>query len=232
MPHSLQPARRSTATLGLQFTAESFHASADTYRYPSGPSMMVTSPPHWRILMGIATGMLCWSAPGTASEIPPPAYQLAAHAAGVPSAVLYAVTLQESGTRLRGQLRPWPWTLNVNGTPLRYRTRQAACAGLTEALRRVSAKRVDVGLGQINVGYQAHRGILPCSLLDPYRNLTITATILREQHTEGDDWILAIGRYHRPAGGAPAARYRHDVRQHLARVLAPDLTLASREASP
>ncbi|HCF3186005.1 TPA: lytic transglycosylase domain-containing protein, partial [Pseudomonas aeruginosa] len=46
-------------------------------------------------------------------EVPPPAYQLAAQQAGVPSPVLYAVALQESGARLRGRLIPWPWTLNV-----------------------------------------------------------------------------------------------------------------------
>nr|WP_273828500.1 transglycosylase SLT domain-containing protein [Pseudomonas sp. SBT1-2] len=176
--------------------------------------------------------MLWWPALSAAVEIPPPAYQLAAHAAGVPSPVLYAVALQESGTRIRGQLRPWPWTLNVAGTSLRYRTGQAACTGLTEALRRTSAKRIDVGLGQINVGHQAHRGVAPCDLLDPYRNLTLAATILSEQHTPGEDWIHAIGRYHRPAGGAPAARYRRDVQRHLTRVLAPDLTLASLKASP
>ncbi|MGV8399260.1 lytic transglycosylase domain-containing protein [Pseudomonas aeruginosa] len=169
----------------------------------------------------------CLPAVCFAAEIPPPAYQLAAHAARVPSPVLYAVTLQESGTRIRGQVRPWPWTLNVGGTSLRYRSRQAACAGLTEALRRVSPKRIDVGLGQINVGHQAHRGVAPCDLLDPYRNLTLVATILREQHASGEDWIHAIGRYHRPAGGEPAARYRRDVQRHLTRVLAPDLTLAS-----
>ena len=75
-----------------------------------------------------------------------------------------------------------------------------------------------MGLGQINVGYHGHRVNRPCELLDPYRNLAITATILREQHMPGDDWLIAIGRYHRPAGGAPAARYRRLVKQHLARV--------------
>ncbi|MBP0714265.1 transglycosylase SLT domain-containing protein [Burkholderia sola] len=169
--------------------------------------------------------MLCSPTPGAAAEIPPPAYQLAAHAAGVPSPVLYAVALQESGTRIRGQLRPWPWTLNVAGSSLRYRTRQTACTGLKEALHRTSAKRIDVGLGQINVGHQAHRGVPPCELLDPYRNLALAATILREQHTPGEDWIHAIGRYHRPAGGAPAARYRRDVQRHLSKVLAPGLSV-------
>ncbi|WP_211460860.1 transglycosylase SLT domain-containing protein [Collimonas silvisoli] len=160
-------------------------------------------------------------------DLPPPAYQIAAHQAGVPSPVLYAVALQESGTLLRGHVRPWPWTLNVAGEPKRFNTRQAACTGLMQALRQTSATRVDVGLGQINVGHQAHRGVPPCGLLDPYRNLTIAAAILREQHTPGEDWLLAIGRYHRPAGGTPAARYRRQVQRHLIRVLAPEPTLAS-----
>src|SRR5690606_25458454 len=65
-----------------------------------------------------------------AQEIPPPAYQVAAQRAGIPSSVLYAVALQESGARINGRLVPWPWSLNVAGTPYRYATRTQACAGL------------------------------------------------------------------------------------------------------
>jgi len=144
-------------------------------------------------------------------EVPPPAYQLAAQQAGVPSPVLYAVALQESGARLRGRLIPWPWTLNVAGRAERYATRAEACAGIRRALARTPANRIDVGLGQVNLGYHAHRYAHPCDLLDPYRNLAIAAEILQEQHTPGEDWLVAIGRYHRPAGGAPAARYRRSV---------------------
>lgn len=154
-----------------------------------------------------------------AREIPPPAYQVAAQRAGIPATVLYAVALQESGTRLRGRLVPWPWTLNIAGTPQRYATRSESCTGLRQALRRTPATRIDAGLGQINLGYHPQRYAQPCDLLDPYRNLAIAAEILREQHVAGEDWLLAIGRYHRPAGGAPAAHYRHSVSQHLARVL-------------
>lgn len=162
-----------------------------------------------------------------AQEVPPPAYQIAARQADVPSPVLYAVALQESGTRLRGRLVPWPWTLNVAGRAKRYATRAQACAGLGKALTHTPANRIDAGLGQVNVGYHAHRYAHPCELLDPYRNLAIAAEILREQYTAGEDWLVAIGRYHRPAGGAPAARYRRSVRQHLVRVLGPDASLAS-----
>ncbi|ARP93468.1 TPA: transglycosylase SLT domain-containing protein [Pseudomonas aeruginosa] len=167
----------------------------------------------------LATGG--WALAALAREVPPPAYQLAAHRADVPAAVLYAVALQESGTRLRGRLVPWPWTLNVAGKPYRYATRAEACAGLRQALKRTSATRIDAGLGQVNLGYHAQRYAQPCELLDPYRNLAIATEILREQHTPGEDWLLAIGRYHRPAGGAPAARYRRSVHRHLTRVLGP-----------
>lgn len=154
-----------------------------------------------------------------AQEVPPPAYQLAAQRAGIPSTVLYAVALQESGSSLNGRLIPWPWSLNVAGATRRYASRAEACAGLHRALREVPPTRVDAGLGQINLGHQRSRYRQPCDLLDPYRNLAIAAEILREQRQPDEDWLLAIGRYHRPAGGAPAARYRHSVNRHLARVL-------------
>lgn len=153
-----------------------------------------------------------------AQETPPPAYQLAAQRAGIPSSVLYAVALQESGVRRDGRLIPWPWSLNVAGQSRRYVSRAEACAGLHQALWQVPPTRVDVGLGQINLGYQKHRYTQPCDVLDPYANLAMAAEILREQHTPGEDWLLAIGRYHRPAGGEPAARYRRSVSQHLDRV--------------
>lgn len=171
------------------------------------------------LIMQVTLLTLLFSGSLSARELPPPAYQLAARQADIPSAVLYAVTLQESGIRLRGKLIPWPWTLNVAGIPERYSNRIEACGGLQRALKRVPAKRVDVGLGQINVGYQSQHFDHPCELLNPYRNLAIAATVLREQHVPGENWVIAIGRYHRPAGGAPAESYRRSVQKHLARVL-------------
>lgn len=154
-----------------------------------------------------------------AEELPPPAYQLAAHDADIPSAVLFAIALQESGIRVRGRLLPWPWTLNIAGTPYRFATHQAACHALLQALAQHDAKRVDVGLGQTNLGYHGERFSSPCDALDPYRNLAVTATLLREHHAATGDWILAAGRYHRPAGGAPAARYRAGFSRQLERLL-------------
>lgn len=165
-----------------------------------------------------------------AQEVPPPAYQFAAQRAGIPSTVLYAVALQESGIRRNGRLVPWPWSLNVAGQSRRFATRADACSGLQQAMRSTPHTRIDAGLGQINLGYHKHRFTSPCDLLDPYRNLAIAAEILNEQHTPGEDWLLAIGRYHRPAGGEPAARYRRSVSRHLARVQGTRPTAAVRAA--
>ena len=135
----------------------------------------------------LVLGLSAHAAIAFGQEVPPPAYQLAAQQAGVPSPVLYAVALQESGARLRGRLIPWPWTLNVAGRAERYATRAEACAGIRRALARTPANRIDAGLGQVNLGYHAHRYAHPCDLLDPYRNLAIAAEILQEQHTPGED---------------------------------------------
>ena len=165
-----------------------------------------------------------------AQEVPPPAYQLAAQRAGIPTTVLYAVALQESGVRRNGRIVPWPWSLNVAGQSHRYATRADACAGLQQAIRATPHTRIDAGLGQINLGYHQQRYSTACDLLDPYRNLAIAAEILHEQHTPGEDWLLAIGRYHRPAGGEPAARYRRSVSRHLARVQGARPTTAASTA--
>jgi len=153
-----------------------------------------------------------------AQHIAPPAYQLAAQRAGIPSSVLYAVALQESGIRRNQRLLPWPWSLNIAGQSLRFESRIHACMALGQALRDTPSTRIDVGLAQINLGYKRHRYHQPCELLDPYRNLVIAAEILKEQHRPDEDWLLVIGRYHRPAGGEPAARYRRSVSRHLGRL--------------
>jgi len=156
---------------------------------------------------------------GTAhAQTIPPAYQLAAQRAGIPSSVLYAVALQESGIRRNQRLVPWPWSLNIAGQSRRFDTRAQACTALQRALHNTPSKRIDAGLAQINLGYQHHRYQQPCELLDPYRNLAIAAEILKEQHRPNEDWLLAIGRYHRPVGGEPAARYRRSVSRYLARI--------------
>ena len=148
-------------------------------------------------------------------QAPPPAYGVAARQAGVPSEVLFAVALQESGVMLRGQRLPWPWALNVAGAAHYFTNQTEACRTLLLALKQHPATRIDAGLAQINLGYQKRFYRHPCELLIPHRNLAIAAKLLREQYRPGEGWLEAVGRYHRPAGGPLAASYRHSVSKHM-----------------
>lgn len=172
-----------------------------------------------RVLILVA--VLTLSLLSHARELPPPAYQLAATDAGVPSEVLYAVALTESGFRMDGRIRPWPWTLNIAGQGRFFRSRDDACAALITTLRNTPARRVDVGLGQINYGYHGQRVSHPCELLDPYLNLSMAADILKNHYRSAEGWLAATGRYHSPAGGERARRYRHVVQGHLAQIRTP-----------
>lgn len=165
-------------------------------------------------LLSAMVSVATWAQP----QLPPPAYQLAAQQAGVPSLVLYAIALQESGRRWQGRSVPWPWTLNVAGEAKRFANRHTACTSLLQAMDTTPDRKIDVGLGQINLGYHRHRVSRPCDLLDPYQNLAIAAAILVEQRAAAPDWPAAIGRYHRPAGGALAAHYQRLVQAHLDRL--------------
>lgn len=168
-----------------------------------------------------------------ALSIVPPAYRWAARAAHVPASILFAVAREESGMPIRGRWIPWPWTLNVAGVPHRFASQEEACAALGGALRKSPSVPIDVGLGQIDLGYYGDRVATPCDLLNPYFNLLLAAKILRGFHRVGEGWMTAVGRYHRPAGGAPAEAYRRQVAEQLAQVLrSADLTTLPEAALP
>jgi len=103
----------------------------------AAPAIVATSVSQCLRALVIAAGLCACAA--HAQELPPPAYQLAAQRAGIPSTVLYAVALQESGIRRNGRLVPWPWSLNVAGQSRRFATRADA---VTAALHAAGANGV------------------------------------------------------------------------------------------
>ena len=160
--------------------------------------------------------LLCLTtSPSWASVDVPEGYLRVARQAGIPARVLYAVALTESGVRLQQHIRPWPWTLNVAGRGYRYATRADACQALHQFLQTTSARRIDVGLGQVNLGWNGQFFASPCDALAPYTSLQVAARLLRQHFDRWQSWEEAVGRYHRPAGGKPAQRYRKEVFRHL-----------------
>ncbi|EPM4160229.1 transglycosylase SLT domain-containing protein [Yersinia massiliensis] len=147
----------------------------------------------------------------------PVGYKQVAAQYNIPAEILYAIALTESGTKLKQGIRPWPWTINVAGKGYRYPTQKDACIALTGFMRSTRLKRIDVGLGQTNLGYNGHHYQSSCEGFSPYKNLHVTAKILNEcyQSQGRGSWLNAAACYHRPTGGRPAQTYRLAVQHHL-----------------
>lgn len=153
------------------------------------------------------------------SETPPPTYFQIAAQEGVPVQYLYAVAQTESNTELTIGFYPWPWTLNVAGVSKRFATYQEACNEASLAVSKHGGKSVDIGIGQLNWGYNGHKYFRsPCDSLMPRRNLEVAATLLRTHYQATGDWLEAAGRYHRPAGGEPARKYMKEIQRRLKKI--------------
>ena len=148
----------------------------------------------------------------------PPLYQLIAERESIPPTVLYSLALTESQLLLsNGTVRPWPWTLNVDKKPYRYSSKTEACQALMQFLKYTSS--VDIGLVQISWRWHSAPFSSPCDVLEPEINLTYAAQLMEKAYAKLGDWTKAAGFYHRPAGGAPAERYRQAFAKNYARTL-------------
>lgn len=146
----------------------------------------------------------------------PPAYRKIAAEARIPAEALYSLALTESSRRLPVGERPWPWTINVAGKGYRYETREEAWQALLQFVRKAPLKRIDVGIAQVNLGWNGHLFPSFYDAFDPYINLRVASRILRACYDSNPgSWIKAAGCYHHPAGGKPAATYIAIVRRKL-----------------
>ena len=166
------------------------------------------------VLAGLVFPGASWS-----DESVPVGYRSIASERSIPSAVLYAVALTESGKQVasKGVYRPWPWTLNVAGRGYFFDSRLAAWQALTGWLK--DGKRsVDIGLMQVNWRYHKERLGTPWQALDPYHNLRVGAEILQECYTTRQDWWASVGCYHAPSNPERADQYRQRVLSRWQRI--------------
>jgi len=162
--------------------------------------------------------------PGSAFHAPvyasvPVGYQQVAEAYDLPPEVLYAVALTESARQVdsTGNVRPWPWTLNVQGRGHFFASREEAEAALREHFD-AGRTSIDIGLMQVNWRYHRQRLGSPQLALDPYHNLRVAAEILQHCRQSRQDWWAAVGCYHAPNSPTRAARYQARVRAHWQRI--------------
>lgn len=123
------------------------------------------------------------------------ATQHAARETGVPVDVLAAIALTETGRRMAGQMRPWPWAGNIDGQGFWFDTREEAIDFARSNLAR-GRQSFDLGCFQINWRWHGEHFSSPQDLLDPLVSARYAASFLSDLYAELGDWEAAAGAYH------------------------------------
>lgn len=119
----------------------------------------------------------------------------ASQEAGMPSEVLLALTLVETGRSADGKFLPWPWTVNMEGKGYWFDTRAEAVAFVTDAYAK-GARSFDVGCFQINHRWHGEAFTSFEQMFDPLDNAKYAAKFMGELYAERASWEWAAGAYH------------------------------------
>ena len=120
---------------------------------------------------------------------------------GVPTGILYAVGLTETGRK--GSLHPH--ALNVEGKAIFAGSRNEAIAEFERA-RRNGAKLIDLGCMQINHHYHSAKFSSVSAMLDPRQNVDYAARFLVQLRGRHESWSMAVARYHAGPDNDPAQK--------------------------
>jgi hypothetical protein len=123
---------------------------------------------------------------------------IAGHLEGIPDGLMGRIALAESGRAdVDGAYRPWPWSIDADGTDYAFQTIQAAVAWAVTAPRR-GVHFLDAGCLQVNLQYHPHAFATLEEAFDPLDNALYAAHFLRGLHDgdAGGDWSTAVGLYH------------------------------------
>jgi len=147
----------------------------------------------------------------------------AERSAGLPARMMTAIALTESGRldAASGRIRPWPWTINAEGTGQYFATREQAIAAV-RALRAAGVRSIDVGCMQVNLMHHPNAFASIEDAFDPAVNAAYAARFLTALFTTHGHWHKAIGAYH----SLTPARGNAYLDLVLARWQGPSLTAA------
>jgi len=134
---------------------------------------------------------LAWSASKSCED----AARVAAAEHSVPTELMQAIALAETGRRNNGALRPWPWAVNEGGKGQWFDTRAEAETHAQAALD-AGVRNIDIGCFQLNHRWHAQAFRSVSDMFDPLRNARHAAAFLAELYRETGDWRLAAGAYH------------------------------------
>ena len=140
----------------------------------------------------------------------------AERAVRLPLRLLGAIAEVESG-RLddAGNVRPWPWTINAEGTGQFFATKRQAIDAV-RALQTEGVRSIDVGCMQVNLMHHPNAFASLDEAFDPTSNALYAARFLNTLYGISGSWVQATAAYHSqtPAIGADyqlrvMARWQH-----------------------
>lgn len=129
------------------------------------------------------------------SQICDQAAVYAAQKTGVPISVLQAISLTETGRKRGGEMRPWPWTVNMEGKGIWFDSEDDARAYVYKNYKR-GARSFDVGCFQINYKWHGQKFASIEEMFEPNPNALYAANFLLKLYREKGDWSGAAGAYH------------------------------------
>jgi len=127
----------------------------------------------------------------------------------VPTGILYAVGLAETG--VRGSLQPF--ALNIEGKAVFAKSVDEAVTLFQRAYNR-GTRLIDLGCMQINHYYHASAFRSVREMLDPRKNVDYAARFLADLKRRHDTWSMAVARYHAGPDNDPAQK------RYICRVIA------------
>jgi hypothetical protein len=109
---------------------------------------------------------------------------------GIPAGLLTSISFVESAY---GNA-PWPWTLNIAGTPYYFPSRDAAAKMIRDSNGHI---RPDVAVGCMQILMKAHAQLFanPEDLLDPRINVAYAGQYLARLHDIYKSWTAAVSHY-------------------------------------
>ena len=129
----------------------------------------------------------------------------------LPARVLAAIGVRESG-RLdpaSGRVRPWPWTINYEGTGRYFDTKEAAAAAVRE-IQAAGGQSIDVGCMQVNLMHHPSAFASLDDAFDPNINAAYSGRFLKSLFARSGNWGSAISAYHSRTPGM-SETYRQQV---------------------
>ena len=136
----------------------------------------------------------------------------------LPSRLLKAIAMQESGKWNKDYQKkvPWPWTMNVRGKGYYFDSKAEAMKKF-QHYRSQGIKSIDVGCMQVNMKYHGSHFNNYNQAFDPEYNIRYSAILLRKLYKKYGSWKVAVANYH--AGSNRSAERKARGKRYSQKVL-------------